>query len=184
MSIKLPKKYVSEDAVKRALKIDTFRNLSKDKIMQFASMIPYMDKEVAIAIINQFPKYAEFGKAAMSCYMQICDSILEKNNKSQEAVIKGYQTILDTLSKRLEKENISEEERKSITEDMISVADKIAEADLQNKRFLEKMGTKVLWGVLGVVALVGAAIGINSMVGSGEDLPQLEDNNDDEINDI
>lgn len=55
MSKMLPQKYVSEDAVKRALKIDSFRNLSKDKIMQFASMIPYMDKEVAIAIINQFP---------------------------------------------------------------------------------------------------------------------------------
>ena len=46
MSKKLPKRYVSEDAVKRTLKIDSFRNLSKDKIMQFASMIPYMDKEV------------------------------------------------------------------------------------------------------------------------------------------
>ena len=53
----LPKRYVSEDAVKRALKIDSFRNLSKDKVMQFASMIPYMDKEVAIAIINQFPLF-------------------------------------------------------------------------------------------------------------------------------
>lgn len=57
---KLPKRYVSEDTVKRALKIDSFRNLSKDKIMQFASMIPYMDKEVAIAIINQFPEFADF----------------------------------------------------------------------------------------------------------------------------
>lgn len=52
MSKKLPRKYLSENAVKRALKIDSFRNLSKDKIMQFASMIPYMDKEVAIAIIS------------------------------------------------------------------------------------------------------------------------------------
>ena len=51
----LPKRYVSEEAVKRALNIDSFRNLSKDKIMQFASMIPYMDKDVAIAIITQFP---------------------------------------------------------------------------------------------------------------------------------
>ncbi len=66
MSRKLPKRYVSENAVKRALKIDSFRNLSKDKIMQFASMIPYMDKEVAIAIINQFPIYADFGKTAIS----------------------------------------------------------------------------------------------------------------------
>lgn len=64
----LPKRYVSEEAVKHALKIDSFRNLSKDKIMQFASMIPYIDKEVAIAIINQFPEYVSFGKAAIEQY--------------------------------------------------------------------------------------------------------------------
>ena len=40
-------------------------------------MIPYMDKEVAIAIINQFPKFADFGKIAISNYMQICDNILK-----------------------------------------------------------------------------------------------------------
>ncbi len=51
----LPRRYVSEESVKKALKLDSFRNLSKEKVMQFASMIPYMDKEVAIAIINQFP---------------------------------------------------------------------------------------------------------------------------------
>lgn len=50
---------VSEEQVKKTLQIDSFRNLSKDKIMEFASLIPYMDKDVAIAIINQFPAYVE-----------------------------------------------------------------------------------------------------------------------------
>ena len=104
----LPKRYVSEDAVKRALKIDSFRNLSKDKVMQFASMIPYMDKEVAIAIINQFPVYADFGKIAIERYTEVCNSILEKNKESQASVVKGYQTILDALAKRMEKEEISD----------------------------------------------------------------------------
>lgn len=173
----LPKRYVSEDAVKHALKIDSFRNLSKDKVMQFASMIPYMDKDVAIAIINQFPVYADFGKAAIEQYTQTCTSILEKNKESQDAVINGYQTILNALSKRLEKENISEEERKSITNDMIAVADKIADADLNNKKFLDRIGSKFLFGTLAVVAVVGAAIGINSSFGNGN-LPEINDGED------
>lgn len=180
MSKNLPKRYVSEDAVKRALKIDSFRNMSKDKIMQFASMIPYMDKDVAIAIINQFPVFADFGKTVISHYMQVCDNILEKNKESHMAVIHGYQTILDALSKRMSAENITEEERKSITEDMVSVADKIAEADLQNKKFLDRMGTKVLLGVLSIFAIVGAGIGINSAFGGGGELPQIADSDDDE----
>lgn len=180
MSKKLPKRYVSEDAVKRALKIDSFRNLSKDKIMQFASMIPYMDKEVAIAIINQFPKFADFGKIAISDYMQICDNILKDNKENQAAVIHGYQTILDALAKRMEIESTTEEDRKAITEDMITVADKIALADLQNKKFLDKLGTKVLWGVLGVTEIIGAGIGVHSAIGGGGQIPQLADNDDDE----
>ena len=50
MSKKLPKRYVNEKAVKRALGIDSFRNVSKDKIMEFASLIPYMDKDVAPSV--------------------------------------------------------------------------------------------------------------------------------------
>lgn len=92
-------------------------------------------------------------------------------------MVKGYQTILDALSKRLEKENISEEERKSITSDMIEVTDKIAEADLNNKKFLDRIGNKVLFGAIAVVAVVGAAIGINSSFGNGY-LSEIEDGED------
>ena len=173
MSKKLPKRYVNEKAVKRALGIDSFRNVSKDKIMEFASLIPYMDKDVAIAIINQFPVYADFGKATIEQYTQACSNILEKNKESQMAVINGYQTILDALAKRIEKENISEIERKSITED------KIAEADLQNKNFLERMGTKLLWAVGIGFAAIGAGIGIHSAFGGGDSLPQVSGDEED-----
>ena len=106
-----PRRYVNENAVKKALKIDSFRNLSKEKVMQFASMIPYMDKEVAMKVIDQFPVYADFGKAAIEQYTKTCDNILEKNKESQEAVIHGYQTILEVLAKKMDKENLTEEEK-------------------------------------------------------------------------
>lgn len=110
--------------------------------------------------------------------MQMCDNILEKNRESQAAVIQGYQTILNALAKRMEAGNITEEERKSITEDMISVADKIAEADLQNKKLLERQVTKILWGILGVALLIGGGIGINSAIGGSGELLRVTDNDD------
>ena len=176
----LPKRYVSEDAVKRALKIDSFRNLSKDKVMQFASMIPYMDKEVAIAIINQFPVYADFGRTAIEQYTEVCNSILENNKESQAAVVKGYQTILDALAKRMEKEEIPDQERQSITIDMIAVADKIAETDLNNKKFLDRMSSKILIFMGIGVAAEGAGIGINSAFGNNSSLPEIQDDEDEE----
>lgn len=182
MSKILPKRYVTEDAVKRALKIDSFRNLSKDKVMQFASMIPYMDKDVAIAIIGQFPRFADFGQAIVSSYMQTCDNILQSNKESQAAVIRGYQTILDALSKKLEAENIDTSERKAITEDMIAVADKIALADIQNKKFLDRMSTRALWLFAGITAAIAAGIGIHSAIGGNEQIPQIDD--DDKSDDV
>ena len=35
MEKKIRKKYYSEEAVKKALQIDSFRNLSKEKVMEF-----------------------------------------------------------------------------------------------------------------------------------------------------
>ena len=60
MEKKIRKRYHSEEAVKKALKIESFRNLTKDKVMEFTFMIPYMEKEVALEIIKQFPVYVEF----------------------------------------------------------------------------------------------------------------------------
>ena len=174
-----PRRYVNESAVKKALKIDSFRNLSKEKVMQFASMIPYMDKEVALKVIEQFPVYADFGRAAIEQYTKTCDSILEKNKDNQMAVVHGYQTILDALAKKIEKEDLSEEERKAITEDMITVADKIAEADLNNKKFLEKMGHLALWGFGVAIVGLAAVLGVNANI-DGSDMPELEDNSNDD----
>lgn len=110
--------------------------------------------------------------------MQMCDNILNDNRESQAAVIHGYQTILDALSKRMEMESTSEEDRKAITEDMIEVADKIALSDLQNKKFLDRIGMKVLWGILGATAIIGAGIGVHSVIGGGGQIPQIADNED------
>lgn len=182
MTKNLPIKFPTEDSVKKALKINSFRELSKDKIMQFASMIPYMDKEVAIAVINQFPKYVEFVKVIISVYVETTNKILEDNKESQMAAIRGYQTILDGLSKKLEESN-TEEERKAITNDMIAVADKIAEIDEKNKKFLNKMTNKILAGVGIAIVAVGAGIGISSSINSRSELPQLDEDDEEDNHD-
>lgn len=181
-------KFRSEEAVKKALKIKTFRNLTKDKIMQFASMIPYMDKEVAMAIIDQFPEFVGFAEVAIETYRMCCQNILEQNANSSAAVITGYQTILDGLSKRLQMESITEQERKSITEDMMACAKEIAIQDEKNKKFLLEMTGKIGLGVLALAGIVGSAIGFISQLGGNGELPQLEDgdtkNDDDDIIDV
>lgn len=102
------------------------------------------------------------------------DNILEKNKESQTAAVQGYQTIFDALSRRMD----TDEDWKPIAEEMIAVANKIAELDLNNKKFLDRINTKMLCGILGFAAIVGAAIGINSAFDGDEELPQLTYNNE------
>lgn len=164
-------KMLTEQQVKDALQIGSFRNLSKEKIVEFASLIPNMDKDVAISIINQFPAYAESSRKMLEQFKNVCDTALENNKDSQKDAILAYRKILDDLGEVLKKEELTPEERNHITEQMLEVADRISAKDTENKQFIDNLviyGTQLTAGAL----LLGAVIlGINV---KGINLPKLK----------
>lgn len=165
------KALVSVEEVKNALNIENFRNLSKDKVMEFVSLIPNMDKELAMQIVEQFPSYADYSQNIVKQLNVLCEKALERNDNSQTEAIKSYRKVLDELSVLLQKDETSIDERKYITEQMIVIADKIAAKDTENKEFLEKI---IKYG--GYVALGALAIGV-TMLGvnvRGKDIPKLK----------
>ena len=166
----MSKTLVSVEEVKNALKIDSFRNLSKDKIMEFISLIPNMDKEVAIKIIEQYPAFAKLSESMVAQLNKMCDTALEKNEESQRLTIQAYKQILDELSNQLHMEDISKEEREKITKQMIEIADKISVKDTENKAFIYKM-VKYSTGFAICALVLGVAIlGVNI---KGKDIPKL-----------
>lgn len=155
------KNLVSEDQVKKALQINNFREMSKEKIMEFASLIPQIDKEVAIAIINQFPAFVDSAKTIVTQLNGLCDNIIKDNNSSKKDTINSYKMILSDLGELLKKDNISEEEREKIIDKMILVADKISEKDIENTEFLKDI-IRYIVPVFGSALILGAAIlGVN-----------------------
>lgn len=79
--------------------------------MEFVSLIPNMDKEAAIKIIEQYPAFAKLSKSMVAQLNKMCDTTLEKNEESQRLTIQAYKQILDELSNQLHMEDISKEER-------------------------------------------------------------------------
>lgn len=162
---------VDEDEVKKALAIDSFRNMSKDKIMEFVSAIPNMDKDIAIKIIDQFPAYTESANNMLAQLNTMCSNAMKENGESQKEAIEAYKKILDDLGELLKKDTITAEERLQITEQMIIVADRISAKDTENKDFLNgiiKYGVPIIGGAL----VLGAAIlGVNV---KGNKLPTLK----------
>lgn len=153
----MSKNLISEQQVKDVLQIDNFRNLSKDKVMKFISLIPNMDKEVAISIINQFSAYSDMSKNMVGELRLLCETALKENTGSQKDAIAAYIKILDQLAEMLKKENITREEREYITNKTLEVADKIAAKDSENKEFIMNI-VKCGTGLVGMVIVAGATI--------------------------
>lgn len=53
------KRTLSEKKVLKKLGIPDFRHMTKDKVVEFASMLSRMDPEVAKKALEQFPEYAK-----------------------------------------------------------------------------------------------------------------------------
>lgn len=151
---------VSEKEVKEALNIDSFRNLSKDKVMEFVSLIPNIDKDVALSIINQFPAYSEMAKCMVEQLSKTCDTILDNNAESQNSVYSAYKKILDDLGEILKREDITAEEREKITRNMIEIADKMSEKDSENKKYLSWVVKNKEYVIATAILIGGTILGV------------------------
>lgn len=151
----------TENEVKKALAIDSFRNISKDKIMEFVSAIPNMDKDVAIKIIGQFPAYTGFATTMLAQLNTTCDNAMKENGESQKDVIEAYKKILDDLGELLKKDTITAEERLQITEQMITIADRISAKDSENKEYLNGIINNEKYIIIGALVLGAVILGVN-----------------------
>jgi O-phosphoseryl-tRNA(Cys) synthetase len=62
--------YKNEDELKKALEIDTWKNLSRDKLIKFVAMMPDMDKELALKVVEQFPEFKRFCFGCARCHRE------------------------------------------------------------------------------------------------------------------
>lgn len=156
------KNYMTEEEVKKALDITDFRSVTKEKIMDFVSIIPNVDKEVAISIINQFPNYIDMAKDMVGGLMNLCEIALNDAKTGRKEAIESYKGVLETLKEELKDGVITSEDRKIINEQMISIAEKIDNVNDKHNAFIKDIVTKV-GGTLAGVLIIGAAIlGVNN----------------------
>ena len=141
----------TEEDVKKLLDIEDFRHITKEKVIQFVSNIPNMEKDVAIKAIEQFPAFKDYGSIMVSHLSEMCNKIIAENGKNAKAVFNAYQKTLDVLAAQLEKKNITAKDRRYFAEKMVEVADKMATFDADNKNWfagLVKYGSIVVGGAL------------------------------------
>ncbi|MFF6835785.1 hypothetical protein ACFY84_28670 [Streptomyces sp. NPDC012438] len=164
-------RYKNEADIKQALGIDSWRNLSKDKMIRFAAMMPDMGTEVALKIVEQFPAFKEFAMDAVDAMEKAHESTLSANKQSQEHVHRAFQEIRAILKGELSKENLSWEEKKFLIEQIQETGRLEFQKDSENKRFLDGALKKVLVGTGAALALGVAFVG-GKVMAESKDSPE------------
>ena len=155
--------YKSEAEIMKVLEIDTWRNLSKDKILQFAALMPEMDKEIAIKVIGQFPEFRRFANDALNVLEEEHTSTLAFNKESQAEVHHAFQEVRAILASELKREDLTPQDRMIIIDKIMETANREFTKDSENKRFLDTLfGKAALAGgaaiALGIVVLGGRVL--------------------------
>ena len=167
---------LTEQIVLKKLGIPDFRHMTKDKIVQFASVLPRMDPEVAKKALEQFPEFAKSATEIVSYYKDVVYKGLDKNTASVNSFYAMCDAINDTLHEQLQDEHLTFEEKSVIIDKMIELAKMKAEKDTENKKFISAVIGKVSLGIGIAVGAVAAVLGAQTSISSGT-------SEDDDIND-
>ena len=166
-------KYKSEDDVKKALGVESWRHLPKEKITRFVAMMPEMDTEVRLKIIEQFPEFSRFALQAVDVMEKRHESTLSHNKQSQDNVHRAYQEIREILKTELNNKDLTWEQRRDIIALIVETGTREFEKDSENKRLLDGLFTKIAAVTVAAIAMgavfVGAKIALERKEAEDQD---------------
>ena len=171
-----PTRLMNEQEVLKHLGITDFRHLSKDTAIEFISSIPQMDKDVVLKALDQFP---ELANTALGLAKETKESLLaafEANDKSSQAALTCNNTVIDILTRELDKEELTPEEKLHIIDSLRGLAEESRKIHKDDQNFIIN-GFAILAATVTVLILgTVAVLGVNGKVG----LPDLNDSSDGE----
>lgn len=174
---------LNENQVKAVIGITDWRHLSKEKLMNFVSILPNVDNEDAIKIIEQFPEFSKNSLEMINIMKDLCINALEDDKHSTDQSIIAYKQIisdvympiLDELSSLVKRDDISAEDRKYFADKMIEVADKaegvadkIGLKDTEGKEFKGKLLNTFGGVILGTLMIGATILGVKYIDNNGK----------------
>lgn len=157
----------AEATLMKRLGIESWRNLSKDKFMTFVSDLPNMDKEVALKVIAQFPNFKDLVLETFKKVQEDATQARTFNWRSQKKVHKAFEQYREILSRELEREDITSEDRFAILGLLKDAIDAEAAKDSENKKFQLIVTSMLTTAALALAGTALAAIGGKAQIGGG-----------------
>lgn len=139
-------KYISDDRALKKLGIRNWYEFSKINIPKFKKIEPLMDPDSVRLLIENVPEIRELSKE----YLSTVEKGFESNDRSMSRLYDGFDKALESCSKQLDNENLSETERKDLLDQQYRILDMMCRKDSENKGFLYKFGAPLVGLVIGI----------------------------------
>lgn len=143
---------LSEAEALDKLNIPDWRHLSKDKFLNFVSMLPDLDANIAQKALEQFPAFAETTRSVLSDYKVLAEKGLEANTSSTMSSHDARISIIHSLEQLLVRDDLSFQQKMEVASLMSQLADKMDQKDTENKTFIA--GLLKFFGLLTAGCLV------------------------------
>lgn len=151
----------TEAEVLKKLDIPDFRYITKDKVIALATMIPKMDSEVAKKAIEQFPNFSSTSLEIMKEYKSILEQAVQENKEGTQMLYDMYNRVMNCYEKVLIEDNPTFDEKMCILDRMKEITDEMHKIENEKENARLKIVGIASGVVTTVVAVLGAAIGVN-----------------------
>jgi hypothetical protein len=148
------------EQIKDLLGISDFRELGVRHAVQLADMIPDMDKEVRLKVIEQLPELVRFAVEAISSAVRAQEAVVGSSDQSRELVHRTCQEVIGVYAEQLRRDDLDPETRRDLYERLERAVIVEFAADAAHKRLLSDTHKRTLMVVGGVVVVVALAVGV------------------------
>lgn len=155
---------LTEEKVLKTLGIENFRQLTKDKVIQMASMLDKMDPEVAKKVLDQFPDFASTMRELLVEYKGFLVEGLKANKENTKSVMESCDATIQACQTILDKDELTFDEKREVLTLMLEITKIKDDACTKDKQFiLSLVGAAFLALGLTTTALL-AVLGGNSKI--------------------
>ena len=130
------------------------KDISKKKPADIITMLPSMDREVAVKVLEQCP-------SIVNATVEIGANVLASNDKSVMSTHEALDCIISSLQ-NINLNELSHAEKLSITDKMIQVANIKKELDNNNKGFLSNTVKNIGYIACGALTIFAVVAGVKN----------------------
>lgn len=148
------KKLMTENEVKKKMKVKDFSDLTKNKALEFVKILGNMTSEIGIEALDSSKNVVNTIKDSLLEIKKSYDFALKSSSDSQKEINENHTKMIDSLISMLNKKDLSFEEKKYIIESYKEIQSMQNNKDSEHLKFKNKFAS----GVGKTAAAIGGAI--------------------------